>query len=210
MCLVPTRTSDLMKTSPEKRHSSFWDLPATVASAHRRPREEKSAKRFRAPLHCPAAARVDGLGPQDKPGPPRGSLAVWRGPPTPRAQGEAPTGAPLPATGSRDEGAEVPGGGLHPQGLLFPRKSECLLSAAVIKVGGWWRTARVCKPIQGWMGTEAPGGGRRRASDDRLPLPPNPDQPSRSGFNLPEDKAALEAAPGQCEAPSTLREGVCV
>lgn len=38
------------------------------------------------------------------------------------------------------------------------------------------------------MGTGAPGGSQRRASEDRLPLPCSPDQPNRSGFHLPEDK----------------------
>ena len=210
MCLVPTRATDLTNAphpTPIKDIRLFGTC-RQQSLPHTGGRWRKSQRNVSGPLStAQQLPEWTAWVPKTSQGRPGGARQCGRVPPPPELRAKAHTGAPLPATLSRDEGAEIPGS-LHPQGLLFPRKSECLLSAAVFKAGGWWRTARVCKPIQGWMGTEAPGGSRRRASDNRLPLPPNPDQPSRSSFNLREDKAALEAA--QWEAPSTLREGVCV
>lgn len=75
--------------------------------------------------HCPAAARVDSLGPQDKPGPPGGAQPCGGDPPppTPELRAQAHTGAlrPRPARArSRDEGAEIPGGPPSP-GSSLPR-----------------------------------------------------------------------------------------
>ena len=145
--------------------------------------------------HCPAAARVDSFGPQDKPGPPRGARPCGGDlPPPPPSSGPRHTlGHSAPALHEHAAGMKVRRslGDLHPQGLLFPEEER--VSFICSGHQGWgagrrWRTARVCKPIQGRMGTGAPGGSRRRASEDRLPLPRSPDQPSRSGFHLPEDK----------------------
>ena len=190
------RASDSINPPPpEKRHSSFWELLATVASAHGRPLEEKSVKRFRDPLPLPSSCPSGQLWSPRQARATQGSSAVWWRPPTPTPElrAQAHTGALRPRPAEHAAGMKVRRslGGLHPQGLLFPEEER--VSFICSGHQGWgagrrWRTARVCKPIQGRMGTGAPGGSRRRASEDRLPLPRSPDQPSRSGFHLPKDK----------------------
>ena len=126
MFLVPMRASDSINPPPpEKRHSSFWELLATVASAHGRPLEEKSVKRFRDPLPLPSSCPSGQLWSPRQARATRGSSAVWWRPPTPTPElrAQAHTGAlrPRPARAcSRDEGAEIPGGSPSP-GSSLPR-----------------------------------------------------------------------------------------
>lgn len=111
--------------------------------------------------------------PKTSQGRPGGARQCGGVPPPPELRTKAHTGARLPATRSRDEGAEIPGS-LHPQGRLSPRKSECLLSAAVIRVGGGGGQHESVSPSRAGWGPKllvAAGAGKQATGS---PCPPTP------------------------------------
>lgn len=177
MCLVPTRASDLIKPSPQNNTFVFLGTAGNSRFRTHVATGGKVSETFPGP--SPTAQQLPewtALVPKTSQSCPGGAQPCGGDPPIPhhRAQERGThwsTPTPTPASTQQGWRCRDPWGGGRvsiPGVFSSSGKSECLLSAEVIKVGGGgWRTARVCKPIRDGWGPEllvAAGEGHQRGS----------------------------------------------